>query len=104
MSQNLGHTDTLPHSDPEKFLVGTPAEVQKTMLRSWEQAPTSERIVQDIMRVPRAIDDIIAHHGAKVPHLDNRKGHRRTVKRHIPPPCPTADEINRLKFRRMDPV
>ena len=104
MSQNLGHTDTLPHSDPEKFLVGTPAEVQKTMLRSWEQAPTSERIVQDIMRVPRAIDDIIAHHGAKVPHLDNRKGRRRTVKRHIPPPCPTADEINRLKFRRMDPV
>ena len=104
MHQNLAHTHWLSHAHPEKFLMGTPAEVQKTMLRTWKHsAPTSERIVTDIFRFPLALDAIIEHKGAKVPKLDNRKGRRRSHKRYQPPPCPSVDELQRSKFQRLDP-
>ena len=36
MRQNVAHTHILPHNhDEEKLLLGTPAEVQRTMLRTW---------------------------------------------------------------------
>ena len=57
MLQNIAHTDILPHNHPEKFLVGTAADVQKTMLRTWEMSPSSEEIVRDIERFPGAALD-----------------------------------------------
>ena len=37
MRQNVAHTHILPHNhDEEKLLLGTPAEVQRTMLRTWD--------------------------------------------------------------------
>jgi len=107
MKLNIAHTDILPHDHEEKFLIGTPADVQKTMLRTWELVPTSAQIVQDIMRFPIALDAIIAAKGAKVDWLDNRKGRRASRKRpapHVPPSCPAAEEAQRAKFDRLDPM
>ena len=52
------------------------------MERLWEKLPSSERIVQDILHIPRAIEEIIEHKGAIVPDLDNRSG-RRKVERPV---------------------
>ena len=103
MSHNIAHTADLPHGHPEKFLVGTPAEVQRTMLRTWEMAPTSVRIVEDVLRFPASLDAIIAAKGAKVEKLGKRKG-RRSRKRFLPPSCPEAEEHTLTKYRRLDPV
>ena len=41
------------------------------MTRVWTACPSSERIVQDIKRIPTALKRIIETKGAKVPDLDN---------------------------------
>mmetsp|Transcript_41321 Transcript_41321/g.113690 ORF Transcript_41321/g.113690 Transcript_41321/m.113690 type:complete len:84 (+) Transcript_41321:1174-1425(+) len=46
---------------------------------TWEHTPTSERIVEDIDKWPRAIAAIIAAKGCIVPELDERKGRRKTT-------------------------
>ena len=96
----MAHTH---YDHPEKFLLGTAAQVQKTMLRTWEAAVTSERIVQDIYRVRAAIRDIIAAKGAKVPSRDNRRGRRKT-RPYAYPSCPAAEALRDAKFRRLDPA
>ena len=72
------------------------------MLRTWATVPTSERIVQDVLRFPVALDAIIAAKGAKVKGLATRKG-RRGAKRYVPPSCPEAEGLTRVKFERLDP-
>ena len=63
----------------KRFSRATPDEAWSTMERVWQVAPRSERIVQDIMRWPRALDKIIQAEGCVVPELDNRNG-RRNIK------------------------
>ena len=101
MAQNVAFTADLEHNYPEKFLLGTPAEVQDTMMRTWAMCPTCERIVQDILRIPDALKDIIAAHCAKVPERDNRRGRRKTRK-YVPPACPEAEARMEAKWRRLD--
>eukprot|EP00966_Prymnesium_polylepis_P257668 5952697-Prymnesium_polylepis.1 len=43
-----------------------------------DTAVSSDRIVEDILRFPAALEAIIAAKGAKVPELDNRRGRRKT--------------------------
>ena len=104
MRQALAYTADLAHDDENKYLVGTPAEVQKTMLRVWKEYPTSERIVQDILRWPSNIEAIIAAKGAKVEELDNRSGRRRTKKARDfrPTPIPEVEELLQAKYARLD--
>ena len=104
MRQNLAYSDILPHDHEEKFLSGTPAQVQDLMERTWAHpgAVTSERIVEDICRFPVAIDKIIAAEGAKVPELDNRRG-RCQSKPYEPPRIKLVEELTEAKFRRLDP-
>eukprot|EP00732_Lithocolla_globosa_P001950 Lithocolla_globosa_v1_NODE_1125_length_2811_cov_40.797210.p2 type:complete len:118 gc:universal NODE_1125_length_2811_cov_40.797210:1717-1364(-) len=83
IKQHVANTTDLPINDPNKFLLGTHAQVSSSLRRTWEVFPTSERIVQDIDRWPKALEAIIEHDGAKVPEIDNRRGRRETVK-HFP--------------------
>jgi len=80
MKQHVAITCELPLDDPNRFKLGTPAELSDTMERTWEVCPPPGRIVQDISHFPVALDAIIAARGAKVPELDNRRG-RRVVRR-----------------------
>ena len=104
MRQNIAYSDILPHDHPEKFLCGRAGEVQDLMERTWAHpgAVTSERIVEDICRFPKALDLVLAAKGAKVPELDNRKG-RRATKRYEPPHIALVEELTEIKYRRLDP-
>lgn len=105
MRQNLAYTHWLPHSHPDKFLAGTAKEVQDLMERTWAHpdAVRDERIVEDICRFPAALEAIIAAKGAKVEHLDNRQGRRRTQP-YEPPRLESVEELLKARFERLDPV
>jgi hypothetical protein len=45
-------------NDPRRFKMGTPAEVERTMFRCWELAPSSERIVEDIFALETVLDKL----------------------------------------------
>ena len=73
------------------------------MERTWEVCPTPERIVQDIQRFPKALDAIIAHGGARVPELDNRRGRRATLKfASCHKDCEEAIRAREAKWARFD--
>jgi hypothetical protein len=59
-----------PKEDPCKFGrygAGTPKHLGDSLRLTWAQHPSSERIVEDICRLPAAIDATIAHKGCHVP-------------------------------------
>ena len=64
---------------------------------------TSERIVEDICRFPATLAAIIAANGAKVEHLDNRTG-RRKSKPYQPPRIEAVEELLKTRFERFDPA
>lgn len=113
MRQNVAHTHILPHTHEEKFLLGTPAEVQRTMLRTWDfdgsrtggkGTPTSADIVRDILRFPLALAAIIEAKGAKVEGANLRSGRRRQrTQPYEYPSCPTAEALTRKKWEDLDP-
>ena len=72
-------TGHLPPDDERKFSMGTPKELWSAMTRTWEHTPTSERIVEDILKWPKAVTAIIAAKGCIVPELDERKGRRKST-------------------------
>jgi hypothetical protein len=67
----------LPPEDPRRFSMGTPESIWSAMTRCWEVAPTSERIVQDIMYLPEVVDKIIEYKGCMVPEKCLRHGQPR---------------------------
>mmetsp|Transcript_5851 Transcript_5851/g.15257 ORF Transcript_5851/g.15257 Transcript_5851/m.15257 type:complete len:376 (-) Transcript_5851:191-1318(-) len=74
--QHVIATANLAVDDPRRFKMGTPTELSASLLRTWQVAPTPERIVQDIQRWPGSIKAIIEHKGALVPHMRKRNGRR----------------------------
>jgi hypothetical protein len=52
--------------DARRFDLSTINGVQRAMERCWELVPTSERIVEDIMALPRVLDKIIESEGCLV--------------------------------------
>ena len=69
-------TSLYDNNDIRKFKMGTPAEVWSTMARCWEVEPTSERIVEDIMKLDMVLDKIIEAEGCVVFDLFLRTGRR----------------------------
>ena len=51
--------------------------IATSMDRAWEMFPMPERIVQDIMRFPVALQRIKEVKGVVVPEMDDRKGRRK---------------------------
>jgi hypothetical protein len=62
--------------DVRKFKMGTPQEVWSTLQRCWTLEPTSERIVEDIMKLPDILRKIIECNGCVVQDLNFRTGRR----------------------------
>ena len=73
------HCSVTSHYDPRdmrRFSMGTPKQVASSLLRCWEVAPTAERIVEDIMDLPRVLDIIIENDGCVVRDEFLRTGRR----------------------------
>ena len=106
MKQNLAYTYWLPHDHKDKFLAGTAEQVQRLMELTWahDGAVRSERIVEDICRFPAALQAIITANGAKVEHLDNRQGRRKSKRAYVPPRIEAVEELLKAKFERLDPT
>ena len=73
---NVAGTRMLPRHHPDKFDLTTPASAWDAVRRTWEHAPTSARIVQDIQRVFTAIDQVVAARGIAVDFEELRSGRR----------------------------
>jgi len=100
MLHHVGLTSNLDKDDPKKFKMGTPTEVGDCMDRTWQVFPTAERIVQDILKFPRALDAIIKHEGAVVPELTRLSGRRKEL--HEPPHHRDCDEAVRIRDAKWD--
>ena len=75
---NVAATNELPRGHEDKFDLTTPSSAWSAIERTWEHAPTSERIVEDINRVFNAIDEVIKNKGTAVDFKLLRHGRRLT--------------------------
>ena len=73
---NVAATRSLPRADPDRFSLATPAECWRSVERTWEHAPTSERICQDIERMFESIDVVVTNRGTAVDFEHLRHGRR----------------------------
>jgi hypothetical protein len=62
--------------DPERFHMGTPAQVASSLSRAWEAAPTSSRICEDIKSFSRVLQCIVDAKGCVVHDEALRSGRR----------------------------
>ena len=62
-------------NDPRKFEKGTPKQVCKTQTRCWEMAPSSERIIDDVI-APHVLRNMVKAEGCVVADNDIRSGKR----------------------------
>ena len=79
--------------------LATPATAARTMHRAWEMAPTDSRIVEDILRYPQALQDVIDVGGEEVPDKERRKGRRSTIL--LPAPLGLEDVVEERKAKYM---
>ena len=73
---NVAATRQLDNEDPRKFSLRTTTTCCDAIVRTWEYAPTSQRIVQDINRVFSVIDEVIKADCVSVDFRKLRKGRR----------------------------
>ena len=83
---NVAATYELPRGHADKFDLTTPASAWSAVERSWQYAPTSARIVEDIDRVYNAIEEVVKAEGEAVDFTELRHGrrdeeHRRSARR-----------------------
>ena len=76
MRWNVAATNELPRGHPDKFDLTTPKSAWDAVCRTWEHAPTDERIVEDINRVFNAIDMVVEARGKTVDFGKLRHGRR----------------------------
>ena len=62
--------------DPRRFKLGTPDEVFRSTERARTVAPSSKRVVEDILALPRVLSKIIEYEGCVVPDEVRRHGRR----------------------------
>ena len=67
VKQHVALTHSLEPGNPKKFSTGTPQQCWRTLVRTWQVAPSPERIVQDILRLPRHIQRVFDADGKSVP-------------------------------------
>eukprot|EP01048_Picozoa_sp_COSAG05_P023459 COSAG05_NODE_5089_length_1265_cov_12.121784_2_plen_162_part_00 len=91
-------TSDLDDDDERKASLATPAAAARTMHRAWEMAPTGPRIVEDILRYPPALQDVIDVGGAEVPDKERRKGRRSTILLPAPPGLEDVVEERKAKY------
>ena len=74
-------TCLLPKYDIRRFSKAAPRLIQSAVKRLWDPddgvAPSSKRIVQDILRLAENLQIIVENYGAVVPGVADRNGHRK---------------------------
>jgi hypothetical protein len=70
------YTSVLLIGDARHFNLGTPNEVFRSIERAFAVAPTSKRVVEDILALPMVLDRIIEHKGTVVEDEALRHGRR----------------------------
>ena len=73
---NVAGTFELPKDHPDKFDLSTPPKAWSAICRTWEHAPTSARIIEDIDRVFTSIEAVVAARGKAVDYGKVRHGRR----------------------------
>ena len=73
---NVAATRSLPRDDPDRFCLATPKDCWSAVERTWQYAPTPNRIVEDIERVFDAIDVVVKERGVAVDFDELRHGRR----------------------------
>ena len=73
---NVAGTRFLPRDDPRKFSLCDPHRAWSAVCRTWEHAPSSSRIVEDINRVFEAIDLVVESEGVAIDFNVLRHGRR----------------------------
>ena len=58
------------------FEMETPKQVRKMLTRCWEMAPSSERIIDDVMALPHVLRNIVEAEGCVVADNDLCSGKR----------------------------
>ena len=79
---NVAGTRHLPRGHPDRFDLTTPKSAWSAVSRTWEYAPTPQRIVQDIQRVFDAIDLVVKEGGRAVDFAELRHGRRLAEHQH----------------------
>ena len=59
---NVCTTRHLPLDDPARFSLASPKKVFNAFERTWDHHPTSERIVQDILRFKESLKEVCYFH------------------------------------------
>ena len=72
----VSYTSVYAIEDPRRFNLGTPEAVFSCIERAFSVAPTSKRIVEDILALPMVLDRIIENEGCVVPDEALRHGRR----------------------------
>lgn len=72
----VSYSSLYEQDDPRRFILGTPEGVLSAIRRAWTVAPTSKRIVEDILDFEVVLDKIVEHEGCVVPDEDLRNGRR----------------------------
>ncbi len=102
MLHHVALTSNLPVGDPKKFKMGTPKECGDNMDRTWEVYPTLERVVQDILKFPRALDAIILEEGGVVEELTKLTGRRKELHLDAFPHHPDCAEAVKTREAKWD--
>ena len=76
--------------------------IATSMDRAWEMFPMPERIVQDIMRFPVALQRIKEVKGVVVPEMDDRRGRRKIRYLPVHPDCEDAMVEREAKWDRLE--
>ena len=77
-------TNELSRGDPDKFDLTTPSCTWSAVSHTWDHAPTSERIVEDINRVFNVIEEVTLGRVPSSPH----KPHPSPLPTPLYTPCP----------------
>ena len=67
----------LDEDDERRFGYGTPDALSVTLIHAWQSKVRSQRIVEDIERIPLALNAIIEAQGGMVPDCKLRSGRRK---------------------------
>ena len=90
---NVAATRSLPRDDPDRFCLATPADCWRAVTHTWEHAPSSDHIVNDIERVFDSIDAVVEARGTAVDFEDLRHGRRERDHRD----CRVKRRVKKLK-------
>ena len=76
LTANVCVTRHLASDHACKFSIADPGKCFDAMRRTWEHSPTSDRIVEDILRFRSSVEEVVQHEGIAVNWKKLRHGRR----------------------------